>query len=84
MADAKRKPLALMIAAMGPKKPQDGDMRDEPDGDEAERPEHSDDNLLTACEDVIDAVKAGDAGALNKALIAWQDLYGSRGAGEED
>ena len=83
MADAKRKPLAIMIAAMG-KKPPGGDMNDEPDGDEGERPEHSDDDLLTACEDVIDAVKAGDAKALNKALIAWQDLYGSRGAGEAD
>ena len=82
MADAKRKPLALMIAAMG-KKP-GGDDAPEPDGDEAERPEHSDGDLLTACEDVIDAVKGGDAAALNKALIAWQDLYGSRGAGEAD
>ena len=86
MADAKRKPLAVMIA-MSAKKPPMGDDK-EPDGDEAppegdERPEHSDEDLLQACEDVIDAVSTKDASALNKALVAWQDLYESkRGSGE--
>lgn len=83
--DAKRKPLALMIA-MSAKKKGDAGPAHEPDGDEppddAERPEHSDEDLLQACEDVIDAVSTKDAGALNKALVSWQDLYESKQGGK--
>lgn len=84
MATPERKPLALMIA-MGAKKPDDkAPEGDEPDGDEGEeRPEHSDEDLLQACEDVIDAVNTKDASALNKALVAWQDLYESKKGSEE-
>jgi hypothetical protein len=86
----KRQPLAVMIAMHAKKPNGDSDMRDHGDGDmtddeddNGDKPEHDDEGLLQACEDVIDAVKSGDAKALNKALVSWQDLYESHDEDDE-
>lgn len=82
---AKRQPLAVMIAMHAKKPSGDDEAGSEPDGDEGERPEHSDEDLITACQDEIDAIKTGDAEALNKARISWMELYESKhGASGED
>jgi hypothetical protein len=76
----KRQPLAVMIA-MHAKKPDAksgddaGGMAD--DDDDGAKPEHDDEGLIQACQDVIDAIATKDAHALNKALVSWQDLYES-------
>ena len=69
-----RKPLAVMIALRA-KKP--GADRGYDDGDEDEMEDSPpDEGRVAACEDMIDALKARDSMALDKALANWCQLYG--------
>lgn len=83
----KRQPLAVMIAMHAKKPGSSGDdapgMADE--DDDGAKPEHDDEGLIQACQDEIDAVKTGDAKALNRARVSWMELYESRdGAADEE
>jgi hypothetical protein len=75
----KRQPLAVMIAMHAKKPDSSGDdapgMSD--DDDDGAKPEHDDEGLIQACQDMIDALATKDAKALNKALVSWSDLYES-------
>ena len=84
--DAAKKPrLSILIASQADKLRKghaepDGD-EGEPDGDEDTYEPPSDE--LTACEDVMDAVKKGDAKELSRALHNWMEFAGYGKSSEE-
>jgi hypothetical protein len=68
------------MIAMHAKKPPGGDAdKGDPsdEEDDGAKPEHDDEGLIQASQDVIDAIATKDAHALNKALVSWQGLYES-------
>jgi hypothetical protein len=78
VAEAKRKPLSMLIAIGAGRKPghMGGDMEadggDEDEGDD--NPKYSDEGMIAASEDMIDAFKNRDAKALNRAMCHWREL----------
>lgn len=87
MAVPKRKPLGMMIALeFGKKKPKEGEPS--ADGEEEEAPsggKYDDEGMISASEDMLDAMKARDAKALNVALCNWMELHESyQGNGETE
>lgn len=77
----KRKPLGMMIALeFGKKKP--GSSGDGPaegeDTEEEDAPsggKYDDEGMISASEDMLDAMKARDATALNRALCEWHEMH---------
>lgn len=86
-----RKPLSAIIAIeadklRGKHAEPDGD-EPEPDGDEEDgeemRPEHDDDGMKAACQDVLDAMAKRDVDEMNRSLTNWADMYFSHQGGGE-
>lgn len=77
--DPKRKPLSVMIALQADKlRGKDGMKHDEPDdSSEEDAPEeYGKEEGVSACQDMIDAMKNRDASALNEAMARWCEIYG--------
>lgn len=77
----KRKPLGMMIALeFGKKKPgMSGERQAEgEDTEEEEAPsggKYDDEGMISASEDMLDAMKSRDATALNRALCEWHEMH---------